>query len=451
MCKKAKVESKVLKDRTKGLDSRGNHAMNTQAESNWATDTLKDLSTNQETVTLITDELKRVYDDSKKMNYVKQKVVGSFQKGFEDYFGEYKEDPKTKQMRMVKPPKAQAKPEDLVNLMLEDKYNFKLAADLLASEEKGKPEGRELYKQGRGEVGEFNDRGRVEGRKRRNSFIGPHAGISDSVFRPEGSDNFFTREMPHAKGVLEGDPQSLTYNRFVKQGAPFIGGVSGTIQGVAMCWEVKQKLAEIDDVAERDTERTRREKTMGVYMATLVAGGHHSMAEMLFASQQHGLFPDVPNPLDNYPGAMKALGDRFVTLGMKGGLQPKAGATWRKALEKAYEDIAEVRKEMGVILAHEPDLQNRALTAFDTIFHDGFSHVFTDDLARKLEELVSFVGEDDSDNREDAKVAAADLIKTARASLDDDVVKGLEANPFMPVSVRQTLSSALDQVSSLTN
>ena len=32
MCKKAKVESKVLKDRTRGLDSRGNHAMNTQAE-----------------------------------------------------------------------------------------------------------------------------------------------------------------------------------------------------------------------------------------------------------------------------------------------------------------------------------------------------------------------------------------------------------------------------------
>ena len=77
--------------------------------------------------------------------------------------------------------------------------------------------------------------------------------------------------------------------------------------------------------------------------------------------------------------------------------------------------------------------------------------MFTDDLANKLEELVSFVSEDDSDNREEAKEAAAELIKAARESLEDDVVKGLEANPFMPVSVRQTLSSALDQVSSLTN
>lgn len=470
MCKKAKAGAQVLKDRTQGLDSRGNRAMNTQAESNWATEALKGLENDPEAVQLITDELKRVYDESKKLKAPWNKyMTSSFKNGFEDYFGEYKEDSKTKQLKRVKPPKAEATPTDLINLMLESKYDFKMAVDRLADLEKETDVGRPLATQGR-DVDEFRDRGRKEGRKRRNSFVGPHAGIADHVFRPEGSDNFFTREVTHAKGTLEGDPNSQTYQRFVQQGAPFIGGVSGTIQNVNMCWEAKQKLSDIQDDDERDAERTRREKTTGIYMATLLAGGHHSMAEMLFAAKRHDLFPDIPNPLDDYPGAMKALGARFEELGLPKNLMPEAGATWRKALAKARDEIIGVGAEMITVLekyGYDDGVITSVGATFNRKFLKDFNDTFTDELAHKLDEIVSLAGgdgddddgsssEDDDDGggggnaRDRAKREAADLIKDARDALNDEIIEGLEGNPFVPVSVRKTLSSALDQVSSLT-
>lgn len=354
MCKKTTQNVTVLKDRTNGLDARGNQALNTQAESNWAIETLKHLDADKEAQTLITDELMRVYHDRKKLGFIQRTATKGFETGFEEYFGKYEQDKKTGQLKRVGKPKADPKPQDLINLMLESKYKFKDSVSWVADSVAETSPGRELRANARG-IPEFQDRGRLDGRKRRNSFVGPHAGIADHVFRPEGAENFFTREVEHAKGMLEGVPTSATYQKFLAQGAPFIGGASGTIEGVALSWEAKQKLADIDDDNEREAETLQREKTIGIYMATLLAGGHHSMSEMLIAAQQFGLFRGVTDPLTDYPRAMKELGEHLAELDLPDDLAPKPGATWLNAVKKAQDEIVAIRKEISAILGGKGD------------------------------------------------------------------------------------------------
>lgn len=441
MCKKSKAEAKVLKDRTKGLDSRGNVAVNTQAESSWATETLKDLATNQEAMALLKADLKRVYDGTKDKDLVTTKSAGKFHKGYERFFGKKGGGKKGADL----PPEATPQPQDFVNLMLETQYDFKEAVDALNRNQKS--EDVALWKSCRTRE-EFADRGRIQGRERRNSFVGPHAGITDHAFRQEETENFFTREVVHAKGTFEGDPKSKTYQRFVEQGAPFIGGVSGTMQGLAMAWEKDKPLAKIADDDEREEEIEKREKMAGVYMATLLAGGHHSASEMLFSAQSYGLFKDVPDPLKNYPAAMQALGERFEELGLPGGLSPKAGATWRAALAKM---MAEVKK-VGAVVAdtykdedYGPDVEEE----FESEVEQKLEDLFGDELADKLDEIATLTGDDEKEERFEVVGKAKGLIAEARHKLDLKLIQGLDENPFVPVSIRKTIEGALDQVSSL--
>jgi len=501
MCKKKTQDVTVLKDRTKGLDARGNQALNTQAESNWAIGALKNLDTDAESQTLITDELMRVYYDRKKLGFLQKTASKGFETGFEEYFGKYERDKKAGQLKRVSQPKAEPKPQDLINLMLEDKYKFKDSVSWVADRVAETSPGRELRANARGGA-EFQERGRFEGRKRRNSFVGPHAGIADHVFRPEGAENFFTREVEHAKGMFEGKPNSPTYQKFLSQGAPFIGGASGTIEGIALSWEAKEKLDDLDG-QEHEAEKKKREKTIGIHMATLLAGGHHSMSEMLIAAKKFGLFDEVTDPLTNYPVAMKELGEHLNALGIPGDLTPKPGDLWLKALAKAQGEIAKIRKEINAILggkqddapppkiedrkgkqklrddesdddsnsddlqlvldddvadnsqAKDPNAKTRSLVldAFGAKIEAGFVKLFPDDMDQTLDAAVAVLSDDNADDNDISgmKQGAAECIKEARQALDGDLITGLDENPFVPVSVRKTLSDVLDQVSSVTN
>ena len=112
--------------------------------------------------------------------------------------------------------------------------------------------------------------------------------------------------------------KSGTYKQFVRAGAPFIGGVSGSMQAIVMGLIVEEgELDDIPDGEERELERNRREKVVAVQMAALVSGGHHSISEMLYAAQSYDLFPDIVAPLENYPLAMRQLGDHFEELGFR--------------------------------------------------------------------------------------------------------------------------------------
>ncbi len=429
MCKKSKAEAKILRDRTKGLDTRGNVGVNTQAESNWAVATLSALDANS--VDMLNKDLKRVYDGTRNKDPATTKAAGKFHKGYEKFYGK---DGSGK-------PSAQ----DLVGLMLESEYDWKDAVDALNSSQKKVD--KKLWEQCRTKQ-EFTDRGRIQGRERRNSFINPHAEIADHVFRPEETENFFGKEVVHAKGFFEGDPKSQTYQQFAQQGAPFIGGVSGTMQGLAMAWESDKPLKSIGDKQEQDNEREKREKMAGIYMSTLLAGGHHSASELLFSAKSYGLFPDVADPLSNYPQAMQDLGARFKQLGLPGDLSPKAGGTWRTARKAVADSLANLRGEIADVYKNET-YGNALAQAFKSKVEDKVASLFTDDLATKLDSIVSLVSDTDKKKRETAMSDAAKMVKQARKQLGSDIITGLDDNPFRPLAIRKTLSGALDQVSGL--
>ena len=430
MCNKSETEATILRDRTKGLDARGNVGVNTQAESSWAVATLAGLD--NDALDLLDADLRRIYAETRnKGPGVKQKA-SSFHKGFEKFYG--------------KDGRGQPSAQDLVGLMLENEYDWKSAVDHLAGSE-GKAN-KDLQGQCRNKP-EFADRGRVQGRTRQNSFLNPHAGITDRMFREEGTENVFGKEVVHAKGFFEGDPKSETYQKFAKQGAPFIAGVTGTMQGLAMSWELAQPLNSIKDQQARDNERAKREKTAGIYMATLLAGGHHSGSELLFSAKSYGLFPDVTDPLTNYPQAMQELGARFKQLGLPGDLSPKPGGTWRTARKTVADSVASLRGEITDVYKNEA-YGNSLTQAFKSNVEDKLVALFTDDLADKLDSIASLVSDADKQKREKAMGEAGKLLKAARKQLDSKIIGGLDENPFRALTIRTTLAAALDQVAGLT-
>jgi hypothetical protein len=429
MCKKSQNNAKVLSDRTKGLDSRGNVAVNTQAESIWATETLAGL--NDESVAALKTDLKRVYDGTINAGVVTKAASAKFHAGYVKFLGVNGDlDPD---------------PRDMVTLMLDTKYDFKEAVDALNRDQKSA--NKKLWEQCRKRE-EFEDRGRIQGRQRRNSFLNVHAGITDHVFRPEQTENFFDVEVAHAKGMLQGDPSSKTYNRFVKQGAPFIGGVSGTMQGLAMGWEGDEPLAEIEPEGARTTERMRREKLAGIHMATLLAGGHHSASELLFSAQSYGLFPDVADPLKNYPLAMKQLGLRFAGLGLSGSLSPQAGASWKKATKAVRDSLHALHAEISAVYRSEDDVA-ALIARFEEDCVDVVNAYFSDAVADKLDEITNLVDEDRREDRVKAVEELQVLLAVVEKNLDERVISGLDENPFLPLTIRTTMSRALHEASSL--
>ena len=430
MCKKSQAEATILRDRTKGLDARGNVGVNTQAESSWAVTTLAGLD--NDALDLLDADLRRIYAATQNRGPNVKAKASKFHKGFEKFYG--------------KDGSGQPSAQDLVGLMLEKEYDWKSAVDYLASSD-GKAN-KALREQCRGKREFDEDRGRIQGRTRQNSFVNPHAGITDRTFRQEETENIFGKEVVHAKGFFEGDPKSATYQKFAKQGAPFIAGVSGTMQGLAMSWEIGKPLGSIKDQQQQDTERAKREKTAGIYMATLLAGGHHSASELLFSAKSYGLFPDVTDPLTNYPQAMQELGARFKQLGLPGDLSPKAGGTWRDARQAVADSLAELQGEITDVYKTEA-YANTLGQAFTANVVNKLATLFTNDLADKLDVIAALVSDADKPKREKAIKEAAVMIKQARKQLDANLVTGLDENPFRPMAIRKTLSAALDQVAGM--
>jgi hypothetical protein len=146
--------------------------------------------------------------------------------------------------------------------------------------------------------------------QRRQSFSDPHGGITDSLHRTPSTRDIFSQPVGHAKGFIRGvapdDPEYETYKEFQDSGAPFIGGASGTMQFLSMMLETEEPPRGLDE----------REKLLALHMAVLLTGGHHSMSECLLAVKCYGYFKDVPDPLENYDGAMAALDNRFAELGL---------------------------------------------------------------------------------------------------------------------------------------
>lgn len=290
----------------------------------------------------------------------------------------------------------------------------------------------------------------MPGRKRKGSLSNPDAGITDRVYRDAATRDFFATNVAHAKGTLEGKPDSDVYQSFLDQGAPFIGGASGTMHGLVVGIELdKQKRIDAGEEVDGDPEEKRKRETLiGVYMATLVAGGHHSVSECLIAAKGYGYFDDITHPLYDYPRAMDELGIRLQQLGLAGKLKAEApigpGDPWREAFEQTWKSFLTLQEAISAAYRRRELDPGPLIRDFRNSVGERIKALFPDDLANKLDEMAA---EQDDDARGQRVNEARDMIKQLQANLKDGLLRDLDTNPFNPLNIRETMSGTLERLS----
>ncbi|WP_100915610.1 hypothetical protein [Pseudoalteromonas spongiae] len=170
----------------------------------------------------------------------------------------------------------------------------------------------------------FKDRGRgdnIERRDRAPSVKDKNAGISAQEHRRESQENVFAKSIFHAKGKLTAQDvdASNTVKAFRENGAPFIGGVSGSLLSEILDIEfaadgTEPKVADSDGISA--DELAKRELLLGVKSMELIALGHHSLSECLLAAQALGYFQHIESPLKDYPKAVSQF-DEFMSDALK--------------------------------------------------------------------------------------------------------------------------------------
>ncbi|AIY67484.1 hypothetical protein [Pseudoalteromonas piratica] len=169
----------------------------------------------------------------------------------------------------------------------------------------------------------FKDRGRgddIEWRDRAPSTKDKNSGISAQEHRRESQENVFAKSIFHAKGILTADVDtSNTVKAFRENGAPFIGGVSGSLLSEILDIEFaadgkEPKVADSDGISA--DELAKRELLLGVKSMELIALGHHSLSECLLAAQTLGYFQHIESPLKNYPKAVSQF-EQFMSDALK--------------------------------------------------------------------------------------------------------------------------------------
>jgi hypothetical protein len=314
MCKHSKKTVEKLTERQRGLDARGNDPLATRRESSWATEFVKNppQAVLDDTLDYLEDLPDTINNKAVRgMDTFKQALTG-FKQGangnptgmeFTEFFADKKKSGFKGMM-------------DEVGFAIED-----VRPDLKALA-RDQPF--------------FTDRGRLPPpRERRQSIQSRHGGITTGADRTTDTLDLYQQDLFHAKGQFRLQLDSGTVQKFQKSGAPYIAGASGTMQFVALSMEQTGSV----DQATSD-ERDKRERVIAMLAAQHVAIGHHSMAECLVSVQCYGYFKDVPDPLTDYDGAMKALDKRLQALGFNGG-KPLSRETENQAKSKEqveYED-----------------------------------------------------------------------------------------------------------------
>jgi hypothetical protein len=144
----------------------------------------------------------------------------------------------------------------------------------------------------------------------------PNAGIASLKNTPKEAEGFFPHAINHAKSLLEKDydqdeDKFATVQAFEDAGAPFIGGGSGSASDFAFSLLVADtegvgaSYPPIVTHTDRMTKAAKQDLLV-VAGAMLVAGGHHSWAEVALAYRAFG-FLQFPDPLEDYPAFMRRL------------------------------------------------------------------------------------------------------------------------------------------------
>ena len=438
MCSRSKVDPAVLERRQDGLDSRGNVPANARAESAWAAETFKKMD--GPTTELLAGDILKLYAKADQIQGgVDKMFVKKFKKGVNEIFGsDHSRKPS---------------PEQLSTLMFGGAYGFKDATDAINRQQKeaaaaeSKTSGNaDLYTKGRSGPEFANEKGRLAGPKRKNSFSNVDAGITDRVNRDDETRDFFATKVVHAKGTLQGDESSDIYKKYADAEAPFIGGASGTMQGLILGMEMEKPKADLTEA-----ELKAREKLIGLHMAALINGGHHSASECLIAAKKYGYFGHVTDPIgDNgdYTNAMKGLGDRLTAVGLPTDLTAKVtavGDPWRKAIGRLKIDLRRLQDEIGAEYTRRDRAPGPLIVEFRTKVRAPLLASMSVNLAKILDGLPATKG--DKNARDTVLTNARNEIDALRTKLKDARVVEVEGNPFLPLSIRVPLTGALDLIS----
>lgn len=229
-----------------------------------------------------------------------------------------------------------------------------------------------------------NDRGRdAAPRIRDEMYQNRNVGITLSSGRSVAQKNALNTPITHGGAQFSSSDTSPTVQALVSQGAPFVGGASGTLRFICQEWDVNH--GEAHEVGAG--ELAEREKLIGVHSVLMMVAGHHSVSECLMMVQAYGYFMDVPSPLDDYDKATKAFEKRLAKLGLQSPAPLcKASAMEGKSKEQlAYEaELNELERERERLSGHE---SKSNMASLDRTFADAAGHAHRGQWAKARDRL----------------------------------------------------------------
>ncbi len=389
MCKHSQDEHEVLVERQKRLDARGNDRRATKRESDWAVGLMQNL--NPELTRQLATHVQAMADQEPL--FPDPQYSTALETLGDELNGLNGDDP----------PDPMALTQVIMN------GAFKMVSDKRGNQLKSRDNVlRDYYKAARAK-GPFayQERGRlvIPASRRRGSDLDRSGGIVSSVERTESLENVFAADVKHAKGQLGMDPAADTVHKFRDQGAPYIGGASGTMCLIAVDLENEKPQAALSP-----DELKEREKLLALHMASLVVGGHHSMAEVLIGAKCCGYFKDIPDPIEeNYDKAMAVFEDHLNKLGI---IAPSPLSRFAEDQGKSPEELAY-------------DLRRTEVQAL----WEEYEHALSDDLDGLVAmQLQRAADQGPIDGKWDAAMATLNLLADHIEEQGQRYISGLDKN-----------------------
>jgi hypothetical protein len=327
MCKHAQQGHEELARRQRRLDARGNDVEATNRESDWAIGLVKNLPSDG--LKLVNDHivgLTKAFPKSPEGQKLALAIQG---------LGTGKDDPW-----------------QFASLVMDNSNGFKALIDHVGAR---LPEGVDAKYNDLKAKYPYLDRDRGRGaapRIRDEMYTSKHVGITLSSGRSKAQKEALTTPITHGGAQFSSTQTSPTVQALVSQGAPFVGGASGTLRFICQEWDANHGEPHTigsDELAER-------EKLIGVHSVLMMVAGHHSISECLMMVQAYGYFKDIPSPLTNYDKATQAFEKRLAKLGLQSPAPlSKATAMQGKSREQlAYEaELNELERERERLSGHE--------------------------------------------------------------------------------------------------
>lgn len=348
MCRHPKSSHTELRRRQRRLDARGNDVETTNRESDWAIELTKSFP--PDATKLLSDHILGLCGNYKAPD-------GPTMKAAIEALADTSDDPWA-----------------LASVLMDNTNGFKGLIDSVGARmPKSVDEKYARLKQEHPSLDQ--DRGRDNAIRIRQDMVQTrHAGITLSTGRSALQENALVAPIEHGVAKFAHSETSPTIKALVKQGAPFVGGTSGTLRFILQEWDTSGGEAHTVNPG----ELANREKLIGMHTTLMMVAGHHSASECLLMAQAYGYFADVPSPLKDYDGAMKGFEAQMRKHGLRtvSPLSRERADGGKSREELAYEaERNEVLAQLEKLDAHQSASNRRVLdrhlTAAANLADDG--------------------------------------------------------------------------------